>query len=310
MIALDYFGLFSISSFSTVLFGAVLEQPIWILALVALVAGVYLLNYRFLMIHSYPEEIDRKIRKKQVTAKSLGFMSRFGLIGELISLDLKLILRHKRPKSMLFVVALVMLYGFIFYPQPMYSYNMNWMIFIGNTVTGMMMFSYGQLVVAWEGKFFDGILTRNAGLFDYFRAKFYLFVSFCVVSYLLTTPYAFFGIRLLWMQTACFLFNIGVSSFILLWFAPYNRKRIELSQGSAFNWQGASAAHFISMVPLMLLPIFISFFFRWIGLNSWGLRSLAILGIIGLLCHKWILHHLFRRFAQNKYTLAEGYREN
>ena len=310
LIVVDILGGFSISEVSAALFGAVLEQPLWLIVPVSLATGAYLLNYRFLMVHSYPEEIDRTRRKKQVVVQSLGFMSRFGQIGELIGLELKLILRHKRTKSVLYITPFIMLYGLIFYPNPMYNKSMSWLIFTGIIVTGMLMLNYGQYIVAWEGKFFDSILTRRNGLFDYFRAKYYMLGSFCIASYVLTTPYLFFGWRILWIQTACFLFNIGVSTLIMLWFAQYNRKRIDLSQGSAMNWQGVGASQFVVMLPALVLPMIIASIFNWIGLENWGLGALAILGALGVLCHKWLIQVICRMFAQTKYAQAEGFRNN
>jgi hypothetical protein len=37
---------------------------------------------------------------------------------------------------------------------------------------------------------------------------------------------------------------------------------------------------------------------------------LALLGVIGLLCHKWIILGITRRFADTKYLQAEGFRNN
>ena len=310
LIVLDITGVFSLSGISATLFGAVLEQPLWILIPIMLAAGAYLLNYRFLMVHSYPEEIDRTSKKKQVSVQTLGFMSRFGQIGELIGLELKLILRHKRTKSVLYITPIFMLYGLLFYTNPMYKDSLVWLIFVGIFVTGMTMLAYGNFIVAWEGRYFDGILTREGNIFDYFRAKYYMLVSFCVISYVVTTPYVFFGVRYLWIQTACFLFNIGVSAPIMLWFAQYNRKRIELSQGSAFNWQGTSATQFISLLPVIALPMILAGIFSLLGLGDWGLSVLALLGVLGVLCHKWIIQVICQRFTQTKYAQAEGFRSN
>lgn len=308
LIAADIFGIFSLSDFSATLFNTLLIQPILVLAPVVLVAGVYLLNYRFLMACSYPEEIDRTVRKGKVTAQNLGFMSRFGLIGELIGLELKLILRHKRTKSVLFVTPIFLLYGFMFYTMPTYSNSMAWLVFTGIIVTGMTMLSYGNYIVSWESKFFDGILTREGSILDYFRSKYYLLVSLSLASYVLTTPYAFLGMKFLWIQTACFLFNIGVNTLLMLWFAQYSRKRIELSQGSAFNWQGTGASNFIVLLPAMLLPVIIVSIFSWVEMTNWGLGILALFGVIGIMCHKWILQRVCRNFTHTKYAQAEGFR--
>ena len=309
LIVVDILGGFSLSGVSASLFGAVLEQPLWILVPVSLTAGAYLLNYRFLMAHSYPEEIDRTSKKKQVAVQNLGFMSRFGLIGELIGLELKLMLRHKRTKSVLYITPIFMLYGF-FYNIHGYREKMWWLIFVGIFVTGMLMLNYGQYIVAWESKFFDGILTRKGRLSDYFRAKYYMLASFCIVSYILTIPFAFYGTRILLIHTACFLFNIGIGALIMLWFAQYNRKRIDLSQGSAMNWQGVGASQFIVMLPALLLPMIIVSIFNGIGLENWGLGALAILGVTGILSHKWMIQMICRIFTQTKYAQAEGFRSN
>jgi hypothetical protein len=310
LIVLDVLKIFSLSNVSATLFGAILIQPLWIIVPLALVVGAYVLNYRFLMFHSYPEEIDRAAAKKQVAVQSLGFMSRFGLIGELIALELKLILRHKRTKSILYMTILFILYGLMFYPNPVYKNNIGWLVFVGIVVTGMTMLSYGNYIVAWESKFFDGILTREGSLLDYFRAKYYMLVSFCIASYIITTPYVFYGIKILWIQTVCFLFNIGVNSLLILWMSKYNRKRMELAKGSAFNWQGTGAAQFIYIIPVMLLPMLIVWMFSWMEQDHWGLGVLALLGVIGLLCHKWLIQDFSRRFAQSKYAQAEGFRNN
>ena len=310
LFALDYFNIFSLSVLSASMFGAVLQQPVWILIPALLAVGVYVLNYRFLIAHAYPEEIDHTIRKKQVVAQNLGFMSRFGKIGELIGSELKLILRHKRTKVTFYLTPLFLLYGFIFYPNPMYQDSVMWLIFVGIFVTGFFALSYGNFLVAWEGRFFDGILTRKNSFFDYFQAKYYILTSFCIVSYVLTIPYAFFGVKIFWIQTACFLFNIGVSNYITLWFAQYSRKKVDLSVGSAMNWQGVGASQFIVMIPILLLPLLIGAIFNWVGLNYWGVGVLALLGIIGILCNKWIINSICRGFAKSKYAMAEGFRGN
>ena len=307
LIALDFFKIFSFSELSSALLGALLKQPLWTFVPVSLATGAYLLNFRFLMRHSYPEEFNRTADRKQTAGKTFGFMSRFGQIGELIGVELKLILRHKRTKTAIYLTPLFMLYGLIFYNNPRYD-SMGWLIFVGIFVTSITMISYGQSIVAVEGGFFDGILTRKGGFYAYFRAKYFLLASFCVVCYILTTPYVFFGTKILWINTACCLFNVGVSAFIMLWFAQYNRKKIDLSQGSAMNWQGVGASQYIVMLLVLPLPIIIVYIFDWVGLEGWGINALAMLGVIGIACHKWMLHCICRRFSQAKYALAEGFR--
>jgi MFS family permease len=172
------------------------------------------------------------------------------------------------------------------------------------------MLAYGNYIVAWESRFFDGILTREGHVSDYFRAKYYMLLLFCIACYIVATPYVFFGIRIFWIQTACFLFNTGVNSLILLWLSKYNRKRMELLKGSAFSWQGSGATQFIILLPAMLLPVIIAVVFSLMGHENWGLGVLALLGAMGIVCHKWLINGLCRRFAHTKYVQAEGFRNN
>ena len=308
LVALDYFKIFSVSEISLSMFNAVLTQPLWALVPLLLAAGVYLLNYRFLITHSYPEEIDRTNKKKQASVQSFGFVSRFGQIGELIGLELKLILRHKRPKQLFYnaLFALVLL-GVMFYAFPIYNKNVLLKNFIGIAIVGFMMTNYGQLLVAWEGKFFDGIISRKISLYDYFKAKYYLLILLCFVGYILTLPYAFFGMRILLVQTAGFLYSIGVNTYIMLLLAQHNRKRIDLSQSVTNNTQGMSASRFFQGL-LMTFPLFFLMIFSAFKLIDWGVGALAILGIIGLLCQKWIFQSIYRSFAKNIYKQAESFR--
>ena len=56
---------------------------------------------------------------------------------------------------------------------------------------------------------------------------------------------------------ACALFNLGVNSFVLMFSATYNVKRIELTKGAFFNYEGVGANQFVMLLPLLLIPIFI-----------------------------------------------------
>jgi len=50
------------------------------------------------------------------------------------------------------------------------------------------------------------------------------------------------------------------------------------------------------------------FFFKWIGLGDWGFGALAVLGIVGVLCHKWIIQTICQKYETVKYKQAEGFR--
>jgi hypothetical protein len=133
---------------------------------------------------------------------------------------------------------------------------------------------------------------------------------FSLVSFILTTPYFFFGAKITGMHLAAFLFNIGINIPVLLFFATYNTKRIVLSQGTAFNYQGTTLKNFLIMVPLMFFPMLImgvlSFFFNL----TVALWIVAAAGLLGILLHKRLITICVNQFNKRKYQMAEGFRNN
>ncbi|MFD2514566.1 DUF5687 family protein [Pontibacter locisalis] len=308
LMLLDYVGAFSLVTISKAVFGAVLSQP-W-LAVVPLffVIGLYLLNYSFLKAHTYPEELAVH-KTTQVEGKGIAFLSRFGELGKLIELELKLIWRHKRSKSLVTMSVFFLFYGLIFYRNQTYMDGFAVLIFVGIMLTGMPMFNYGQFVPSWQSGHFDAILTRRISPYQFYASKFWIFVPVATLAYLITLPYGFFGYKIILINTAAFLFNIGVNVFIIFFFSVYNTSRLDLSKGSAFNWQGVGASRFVMMLPMMLLPVLIYLPFKYMGVPYIGVAAIGLLGLIGFIFQKQLLQWSANWFLRHKYKLATGFRQ-
>lgn len=130
------------------------------------------------------------------------------------------------------------------------------------------------------------------------------------LTYILTIPYVYFGIKVLLINTAAYLFNIGINSFLMLYFATYHRKKIDLSKGAAFNYQGFSITQFIIVIPAFLIPVFIYLPFGLLGYPYAGVLTIGILGLIGLLLNKIWLNIIVKKFNRSRYKMAAGFRSN
>ena len=309
-VGLEYFGWFSLSNVSAVIFNFLTQNILFSLLLLLLPVGGFLLNKWFFAQNFYIETFNKKITKQEnISTTSLSFLDRFGVIGDLISLELKLILRHKRTKSMMYVSILFLFYGLIFYTNDAYT-NMSWMLFFAALfITGFMMIMYGQWVISWDSTHFDSLMTKNIPIRSYIKANYYLLAAFNIVCFVLTTPYFLFGEHIMYLHIAAFLFNIGINIPVLLYFATYNRKRIELSQGTAFNYQGTTFKSFLIMIPVLMIPIIIVTLFSVIFNEKIALWTISMIGLIGLFLHKPILSLCVKQFNAQKYKLAEGFRE-
>lgn len=309
LILSDYFGLISLSALSSYLFGQLLKQPLYIVVPALILIFTYSLNYFFLKSRLYPEEVILKKKDKVDSLSNIKYLKTLGLTGQLISLDLRLLWRHKRTRSIIYMAPIFLGYGFFFYPQPVYHEAYGFLIFVGIFMTGGMMLNYTNYCFGYESNYFDNILANYKNFERYIRVKYLFAVSIATVCYVLTIPYVFFGTDILLINSMTFLYNIGFLSFVLFYFATFSKKRMDLRKGAAFNYQGLGASHWLSMLPAFLLPVIIYLPFSWAGVPKAGLLFIGALGVAGLLFHKTMLNIILKQFLKRKYIMAEGFRE-
>ncbi len=303
---LDFYKIVSVGKFSTLIFTSVLTQPLMILLPLLVLMAAYFANYRTLVSGLYPEE-NRKA-KKGVAVHEIKYLKQFGAIGQLMQLEIKLFLRNKRPKSTLIFIPIFLLYGFFFYPQKIYLEMTGMLIFVGLFMTGPILMMYGQYILSWESSYFDGILTNIGDFNRYFRAKYYLMAGTTFVAFLVTMPYALYGTHILMINLACALFNIGINPYIVLFLSSNNKKRLDLSQGSAFNYQGVSGTQFILSIPIFLVPLLIYLPFWAFGNANAGIAAIGITGLAGIGFNKVLMNFVVQRFERRKYIIAHGFR--
>ena len=300
-----YLDAVSISTVSRSIFNAILKHP-YLAIFPALTGGVmYFFHYRFLKSNLYLEEL-RKDNSKERSTTDITFLRRFGTVGELAALEIKLILRNKRPKSTLIMSMAFMLYGLLFYTRPEIDQTM--MIFAGLFMTGIFIINYGQFMFSWQASHFDGILANKISVEEFFKSKFLLFTLFSTITFLLTTPYVYFGWKILLAHAMLYLWNIGISSLIVLAFANWNFKYIDLSKGSSFNWQGVGASQFIVGFPLFMLPLLVYGLGYWAFNQVVAMLIIGFFGVIFILSRSFWLKKLVNLFTDKRYAIAEGFR--
>ncbi|MEO1051403.1 MAG: DUF5687 family protein [Bacteroidota bacterium] len=309
ILLLNQFNIVDLESISSGVFMNVIGQPLWLLIGLALFALAYYLNFQLLYKHFSLEEFEKSTSNKKSSLENLNTFNRFGKIGTFILLELKMCVRNKRTRSMLFMAPLFLLYGVFFYNKPTYLEMNGFLIFIGVFISGGFMMSFGLYFFAWESGHFDLMLTANNTYKDYIKAKYFLMLSTSTIIFLLSTFYIFFGLKILIINTVCFLFNIGVNSLLLLHFATNNNQHMDLSKGSAFNYQGVSGRHFVLMIPLLIIPIFIYLPFSLMGQANLGLATIGILGVLGILFREKMLDLITQRFMNKRYQMSEGFRD-
>lgn len=306
---LDSFDLIKLSFLSSAFISLLLRNAWLVILPVLLLVCSYSLNFFFLKHKMYPDEIIKKKSHQVQEIPRIKYLTSLGLTGDLVMLDIKLWWRNKRTRSILYMFPLFVLYGFFFYPTPVYREQVGWLLFVGVFMTGGMTMNYLNYAFGYESNYFDGILTRRIDMDIYLRAKLTIGMLIDTFCYIITIPYLFFGYDILIINTVAYLFNIGLLSFLLLYMATYNKKRMDLSKGSSFNYQGVGLMNWLVLIPAFLLPVLIYAPFGLTGNKYAGLATIGIIGITGLLTRKFWVRAIEKNFFSRKYEMAEGFRE-
>ncbi|MDB5013118.1 MAG: hypothetical protein JWQ25_1320 [Daejeonella sp.] len=302
-----YFKIISISAISENLFYSIASNPSYALTFIALGLAMFFINHNYLKSNLYLDELHAASEAKK-SSTEIPFLSRFGELGDLVANELKLIFRNKRPKSALIMSFLFMFYGLIFYRNPEFANGYAAAIFCGMFMTGIFIINYGQFLFSWQSAHFDGILAHKMDVKNFFKAKFLLFTLFSTVAFFLTIPYVYFGIKILLIQFIMYLWNLGVNTLMVLYFANKNYKRIDLTKSASFNWEGVGATQWLLSIPLLVGPFVLYLPFYWLGYPNVGLGIIALTGVGFIISREYWLNKLVAEFNRSKYKIAEGFR--
>jgi hypothetical protein len=306
LFALNYF---EIVSFSTLLangINAIDENPVLILIPLVILCIVYFVNYTFLMKKLY---VDGSLKAKTKTASTtdLTWTRRFGTIAPFLQLDLKLLWRNKRPRSSIFILIIGLLYGLFFYPNPVYN-DLEWLyVFVGVFVTGIFIINFGQFIPAWDSGYYKLLMSQNIKYKEYLNSKYSLMVMSSIIMFVLSIPYVYFGWKILLVHFAAMIYNVGVNTYIILLAGSFNRKKIDLTQRAAFNYQGTGAVQWLVGFPLLFVPVAIFYApYKLIGFEA-GVATLIILGATGIVFHQKLMNFIVKKYLNSKYIMINAF---
>lgn len=307
LFALNYFNLVNFGSFIASGLTAIYNQPLFLFGLLLLLVGLYAFNFKLLRNKLFLDS-SLKSNVKAVNTSNLEWTRKFGDSAPFMQLDLRLIWRNKRPRSSVFILVIGLLYGLFFYPNPIYIEKTPWMIgFVGIFVTGIFLINFGQFIPAWDSGYYKLLMSQNIKYEQYLKSKFNLMVFSVVVMFVLSIPYVYFGWKILLAHLAAAVYNIGVNSHVILWGGSFNRKKIDLNQRAAFNYQGTGAVQWLIGIPLMVLPIAVFGIVFWLFNFEVACLALALLGVIGIVLHQKLMSFIVQKYLDSKYKMINAF---
>ena len=293
--------------------GLLNNNPIVWAGLAGLIVVFWIIN-RMQMRSELYKELQGEKAEKIASFSKLSFLGQFGEIGELIQLEIRMILRSKRLKTqtlfaggVIVCIFIMMLYG----QNMLTSSNGQFILLLYSILTvGFLEITMGQLIFSTESSFFDGMMTRNLSMHNMLKGKYLFYSSFALLMTLLLLIPAFQGKISFLLVIANFLYVIGPISFMIFQNAVYNKTFIDLFDRGMMNWQGQSGNRFaITMITMFLPVIFVLIIIGFFGKDvAYGF--MIIVGILFALTSQQWLRWTYNRFLKRKYKNMEGFRTN
>jgi hypothetical protein len=154
------------------------------------------------------------------------------------------------------------------------------------------------------------LMSQNIKYEQYLKSKYTLMILSVIIMFVLSIPYVYFGWKILAAHFAAAIYNIGVNSYVIMLGGSFNRKKIDLNQRAAFNYQGTGAVQWIIGIPLMILPAAIfgltSFFINF----QVGLFALAFLGLLGIVFHQKLMKLITQKYLDSKYKMIDAFSQD
>ena len=304
----QYFDIFNLPAFIGYGFDFVYQNPITVILFAIILVLLYVANYKQLRNEVYLDALISE-KTKEVNASDLSFTEKLGDLAPFIKNDLRLMWRNKRTKSGIWMLALGLGYGLIFYTNPMYAEMQVMYVLVGIFSTGTFLINFGQFIPAWDSSYYKMLMSQNFKYERYLKSKFTIMTISVVALFLLGIPYVYFGWKILLVHFAAMIYNIGVNTHVILYGGTFNRKKINLDEKAAFNFQGTGAVQWLIGLPLMILPMIIFGLINWLVSFEIAALTLAILGFIGIALHKKLMAAITKKYITNKYVMIHAFNQ-
>lgn len=306
---LDFYKYIEVTSYTKFFFEFVFNQPLLIILLT-----VYLLLLIKSCFDFYKNNLslDSVVVVKKDTYKTydLCFLNRFGNLAPFLKLDLKLLTRNKRTRTVLFMSGMFLLYGLLFFTMDIYKENTFFTILAAIMITGGFMMLFGQYVPSWDSSYYPLMMTQNIPYRRYLESKWLIMAIGVALSTILASFYIIFGLKIYLVIVAVGCYNIGWNCYMSLITGAYVRSKIDLaSNKNAFGDSKAFSIQTLLMsipqlgVP-MLIYVVLERFFEFYAV----IIIFSLIGLLGILLKPVMFNLIERLYKKQKYITINAYK--
>jgi len=309
LFAVNHFGIVDLSGGLGKLLDLILVNPVLAIVFLILPVLFYFLNVRFLLSRMFVNLVSGKQKAEQV--RDYSWLDKLGETGRFIALELRLIWRNKRPRSVAMMTVIMLAYGLLIYRgEPGKEIPEFLFILGGIIIVGMFSISYGQFFPAWHSNYFSMLMCQRLKMKQFLQSFYMLVTVVSVACYILTLPYAFMHAKIIYTHLAMLLYNLGINIPLLFFIGLFSKKRLDLNQSSVMNYQGVGASQWLVGFPMFLIPIGLFYLFKLAFGIMGGYAGLGVVGFIGILFHSVIIDFFAKKYLKQKHQLISNYKNS
>ncbi|MBN1822134.1 MAG: hypothetical protein JW833_15545, partial [Prolixibacteraceae bacterium] len=307
--AIDYFEIFDITGAFGKIYDYIIQNPLYVIIFPVVIIGLYKLNHNYLWSRFFLDEITHK--KKKQSTHDFSWLNQVGSYGKMLSLEVKMIARNKRPRTSAMMSVIFIFYGLILYkgnegnPPPEFVF-----VFGGMFMTGIFGMMYGQFFPAWHSRYYPFLMAQNVKMKQVLQSAFFLMAATNVVFYLLSLGYMFINPKVLYIHLVVMLYNIGVNSFVIFALGLTSRKSIDLDQRAMFNYQGMGAAQWLITFPILLGPMAVFGILYAIAGSTGAYIGLGVVGLTGIIFHPKLIDYFTKEYLNRKHKMIAAYKKS
>lgn len=307
---LQYFQLLDITVYTAPIFQSFYTLP-W---LFFIVLGFTVLSYRYNFNYFRKSlYLDDAVQTKSKAAQinDYTWLNRFGVMGNFLKNDLRLILRNKRSRNTLWFSLFILFYGLFLFNSSSYENSTFWLIFAGIFISGGFQFTFGGFVPSWDSAYYPLMMSQNIKYKEYLTSKWWLMVIATVIAIILSSFYLYLGTKYYLAIVAGGIYNIGINTYITLLSGAYVKTPIDLSTGKKpfGDKQSFNMKTLLLTVPKILLPIGVFYLFSSFYNDLTGFIAVALTGIIGLAFRNTVFRIIEKLYKKQKYDTLYAYKQ-
>ena len=283
-------------------------HPVAYLIVFAIILLLLYVNRRMQFAFVY-HELSKVEQVKLKTVSEFKYFDRFGLIGQLMKLEIKSIMRCKTIRSRFIQsICIVILFSTIMSFSSIYDHNIfmsNFICLYNFSIFGAMMLSQ---IMGPEGNYIDGLMVHKENILSLLRAKYFLNVLVMLLPLVLMIPTLLTGkISLLMVFTYLFM-TTGPIYMCFFQMAIYNKQTVPLNDKMLGKAGTNSFVQSLIVMGSFFVPILLYYALTTLlGINL-GLVVMMIIGITITLLNSLWLRNIYNRLMLRRYENMDGFR--